>query len=519
MRTVKSIRRILFFAIVAFAAAVAGAQQPTLLPTSTPVWTPLPRAASSRTPIPPPELDGTLHLTKAWDRPLSDTLSQAQAFCVVNLHQYLATNSNAGPKLFALRMKENGSDDPALAIPLEGLPAQFTVSAIGANPMLDQFFIAGALNGAPAIFQGEAGEGVAFTNWKQLPPFPETTPPQFLSIHDEGEFTYFITATGPGDKATITGGWAANTGAGKEQFLWRKIPAPKFPRPGSSAFVVAGSVIQAGGAQDERTFESTPPMERIAFDKKNFGAWQPMYIPVPRTISESVAASEGRTMYLAARMLPKSDSHNEQPRVYYSNTIDTINFTTWNPMFLPDSGAPLRAMTVDPAHNLLLLVYEAHDGGDPLISAYKLPPNFSAHRKSSEEMKLAMEERVALQPKRISVADALEKAREKDTAVVVVITSGEKTEDVETRVQMRSNQFNYMMRGTQITYLTGADGAKVLSDYGVSGTPAYLLLDKDGKLIGKFTGRIPNREEMFELTKPLRLQPEEPASAETAAPQ
>ena len=505
--TVNFLRSALLPTLLVIVCAVASAQ--TMTPRPTPNRTAAP--SPTRTLIPLQE-DGSLHLTKSWDRPLSGTLSQATDFCVFRLNLYLAANdATAGPQLWALPMKSDNASGPATAVSLAGIPSQFRISAIGANPMLNQFFIAGNENGAATIYQGQQITGGSFGDWKKLPPFPEQTPPAFKDIHEDGEFTFFLTASDETAEGHFTGGWAANTGAGAEQFQWRKIPAPKSLRKGSSVFVVGDSVIQAGGIRGEN---DEPDMESITFDKKNFGAWQPGYIPLARVVQDSIGAGEGSSMFIASREAPKHEGPSEPPRAYFSTALNAKNFSLWNSVFLPFVDEPLRAMAIDPGHNRLLLITEGAEGKDPLLTAYELPAYVSAHRKTDAELKLINEAKAAANPPRVSPAEALAEARKKETAALMIVSTGEKEEDIHTRVQLRSNQFRYATRGAVITYLTGAEGAALLRQYDISGTPAYLLIDKDGKLLSHISGRVPSTQDMFELTKPLRA----PAGEATPTP-
>ncbi|HMZ51195.1 MAG TPA: hypothetical protein PK988_02925, partial [Candidatus Sumerlaeota bacterium] len=98
--TVNFLRSALLPTLLVIVCAVVSAQ--TMTPRPTPNRTAAP--SPTRTLIPLQE-DGSLHLTKSWDRPLSGTLSQATDFCVFRLNLYLAANdATAGPQLWALPM-------------------------------------------------------------------------------------------------------------------------------------------------------------------------------------------------------------------------------------------------------------------------------------------------------------------------------------------------------------------------------------------------------------------------------
>ncbi len=457
-----------------------------------------PGAKPSPSPVRTPLLhEDTWIFRKAWQRPIAAPFSDTRLTCIHNLRLYMATSDS---RLWQLPMKADSADGEPTPVDLTGVPAGLTLTAIGTNPTLEQLFLAGTSQGQTVVYAGKFAAEGAITGWKQLAPFKEPSTNAIVRIHPFEEWTLFVTDT--------AGGWAGNTGAAADQFSWFPIPQRTAPRTAAATMMLRGTLYLVGGTEGGKQGE----MESLLFDKKTFSPWKRTYLPTPPALADTIGVGFGSAVYAAPRV-PTDDMGTTQS-LYLATDMVGGQLTPWRPILLEQPAAPLRNLTVDPGHKRLLVFSEPDDKGPLRLTAYKLPAEFFARARTEEEIMFDITEQSALNPPRISASDALEEARKKEQFLLVITSTGDKKEDVYTRAAMGSNQYRYMTRDMVTTYLTGSEAAAFRDQQGVKDSPAYFLLNKDGLVVSKFSGKVAKGADLFNLTAPAREPvPETPTPA------
>jgi hypothetical protein len=104
---------------------------------------------------------------------------------------------------------------------------------------------------------------------------------------------------------------------------------------------------------------------------------------------------------------------------------------------------------------------------------------------------------------KVSIEDLKQRIAAQNGFGLVIVTSNE-DDEMQAAIKTLTTKYRYMTMGAETTHIGGNEGAALLSQYGLNGTPAYLLINAKGELLASHVGSIPKSQETFRLTSPTR---------------
>lgn len=429
--------------------------------------------------------------------PISDSV----AFAVHNLTLYGIGRERSGPVLHRLSLAGDFSGTEVESLSTAGLPVTFEPFVLEANSFGEALLVFGRIGNQAVAYRARVETGGTLSEWQPLPAFPQATGTP-ASILNAGAWSFFFLTAEDG----AISGWAGNIAAITDQFTWIEVPSPPENRVGAALLLSADRVLLTGG----RDGEDGPPMRQtlgLGYELPGFFNWEEMSLSLPRPLPAVEGISHGGYHLLVPKLpLPAREGDSTTSQTVFSTfQRPSGTMSQWRENQLSDAPAPVREMLVDPGHRWLVLLSEIEDSPALRLSTYALPAAFLARHRSEEELLLDRMAEVAPEPVRRSVQETLQEAELNDQMALVVVTGGDRREDVELRLQMRSSRYRYMTQNTAQTYLSGEEGRRVLDQYGITETPAMLLMNSRGELVRRHSGTVPNAAELFELTSPTRI--------------
>lgn len=437
------------------------------------------------------------------ERRLEAPIADATAFALHNLALYGIRGGGPGPQLHRLPLHLELGEAEVDTLSTTGLPDAFQPALLDTNSFASMLVCVGTVDGALVAFRGPLSEEGTVSRWTALPPFPTVTGTPH-ALHHAGAWTLFFTEQEDG---TLTG-WAANTAAITDQFAWIEIPSPPERRSGATLLVAADRILLAGG---ENLETGNPARQTLAlgYELPAFLNWEEISLPLPRPLPEVHGASHGGYHLLVPRApLPVREGDSATSQTVFSTfQRPSGTLSTWRENDLSTAPTAVREALVDPGHRWLVLLGEIEDSTDLMLSSYALPAAFLARHRGEDELLLDRMEEIAPEPLRRSVEETLRDAEVNGQLALVVITGGDRREDLELRMQMRSSRYRYMTQNTAQTYLGGDEGRRLMDQHGITETPAMLLMNSRGELVRQHSGSVPSAAELFELTSPTRTTP------------
>ena len=451
-------------------------------------------------------LDGPGEFPFAAARDLAPPMGECDAFAVYNGNLLGARLGSAPLRLHRVELNADFAANPISEIAIPALPDGFTPQAMTANPFTQHLVVAGKVGDAIQVWKSSFDAKLELGPWEVMPPIAVPDAVRVRELMVMGEYVLVLDEwSREGDLSP--GGWAANLGQAEELFRWIEIPRPSGARRDYCVLVGKGMLMSAGGrigAGDNALPNYTT--EGVPFDQTTFGAWTDQYIPVTPRLSSSVGTSFGASTFLAQRRpLPlQSGDLPTSMTVFSQLERPDGSRTLWLEYYLSQPPAEVRALLVDPGNSRILVIAPTGREGTLRVAGYNLPKFFPAQVVTEKEQTLRFYEKAAAQPARRSVQETLARARDSGRLALLVITSGDREEDVNLRFNMRTSRYRQMTMNAESTYLDGEAGRAALAEYGVRGTPALLLVDPQGTVVKQHTGSIPSIRELFELTTPTR---------------
>lgn len=449
-----------------------------------------------------------------WSAPLPSDLAKDRIFAVYTLNLFSAGMTDGRLRVSRAPMNKDGFADAPRSLRTDGIPDAFRVTAMEINAGLRQILLAGDLNGTPTVLRGHLTPDLDAADWKPLPPFPQKYNETVTSIRLYDEHALLFTSRETPEGNCIAG-WAANIGAPDDKLVWLEIPPVDPSRSGHSLGLMRGLTLLVGGnTPDNPDFPAE--MRRLNFDKSSFGSWQPAQIPTDRRLREAVGAAYGAALLVAPRApAPAADDKPTSQSVMMLTDLGGGRLSAWRELVLAQAAAPIRALVLDPGHSRFLIIGESDS---PLVSAYDVPAFLMAPRKTEEDVLLERYDKALPTPIAVDRDEALSAARDEHRYALLVITSGDRKEEVEARLLLSSNQFRYMTYEMKTVYQTGPEGAATLREFGIARAPAFVLIDPDGRVAKSITGKIPSHAELLELTSPAREAKGEPTPTPAPTP-
>lgn len=469
-----------------------------------------------------PEDDGPTpgEFAFAAERILPPALADGRFFTVYNLSLIVGQAGDDGPELNVFSLAGEMKSDELQRIETTGIPGNFRLEAMEAHLFTRSLLLAGTRRGAPAIWRGTMGPRATVGSWTALPAPPAVEGfRRFVSIHSDGEHAIFMYERDGADGGVPqVAGWAANVGAGAEQFDWIEVPPADVRREGAAVASVPGLVVMAGGVERDsegRTRTARIPRS-VAFDKPNFGPWKELFNPLPVGYDDVVAVGYGAAMYLAPRRPLEGEDAPTSQTVHLSTSQLGGTMSLWRPMRLREEPANIRDLVADPGHGWLLVISEAEEG--LRLGAYAVPQDFMSRRPTEEDELLDRLERMAGRFPAIPPAEAQRTAREEEKHVLFVIRSADRETDLRLRAALSTTNWRYMTAGCVISYLDASQAASVLSASGVSQLPALVLTDGTGRPLATHSGSIPTVAQLLQVTAPTRAAAGDPQSNQETGP-
>lgn len=460
--------------------------------------------------------DATGALDFAWERELPEEyVGPNAALAVYNLRLVGVRTGAAGPELHRAIIRRDGRLSEVSPLSNEGLPSQFTPSAIAASEGTGSIFLGGELDGAPVIFRAEASSSAEVGVWEQLPHLPgEPDPPhsRLVDLHARGTYVYaFTERTVPGGFAN--GGWAAHGGVPLENFEWRTIPVPERPRTGHAILMTADHLILAGGQYvDPDTGQTTDPAPRCdatGYEGNRFSGWYQLPVPVSPRFTDVLGASGPGGVMVAPRMPITGDNVPTSMTLMMASGGMESGITEFHRVYLDIPQWHLAHLVPDYAHSWLFLIGNEEEGAPLMISAWDIPGWVDLQMPSEADFRREIIGQMVWDPLEIPLDDIMYEAEINERLALVVIPGDDPDVQLEVKATMSNPQFRYQTRNMVYTYLQGENAVPAMSRFGISNTPAYLVIDADGNVAAEHSGSVPRPSEMFQLTSPSRAPVEE----------
>lgn len=458
-------------------------------------------------------------LELSWEHYLQPPLAEAEHFVAFNLHLIGAVQPEEGQlRLYRQRMSAGGLRDDAEPLEREGLPEDFRLEAMTANAYTQSLVLAGRTAGGPVVFGAALDpQGVATEGWAPLNALPEGVEGRFSKAHShDGSLFLFARVPAEGEYAQLAG-YTINLGLPENMRAWTTMPPPPAARRGESVVMLQNAVFILGGEEtvEEGTAPGHLPM-RTRYEAPDFAPWDRPFRPVDLRLRDTVGFGYGSAVFLAPRVpaAPEPVDDEEAPpppsmmEFQYAPDMGGGNLGHWRSILVEHAPAEIRAMTVDPGHSRLLLFTETETTDSETavlhLAAYSLPTWIPGRRPSDEESLRAHEARHAREPARLPVDALLESIQDYESHGLIILPGDDEDTSLDIRLRMGSTRHRYMTMGSVTTFLEGAQGEEARQRFGVASTPAYVLLDKNGQVVGRHEGSIPSNEELFRLTSPIR---------------
>ncbi|CAN5376248.1 hypothetical protein BH09SUM1_BH09SUM1_02590 [soil metagenome] len=455
-------------------------------------------------------------LPREWSVELGDPVAAAEFFAVYNLRIIAAANSPDGPRLFVMNISEGKLAPSAKPISAEGLPADFKITAMTDVIAAQKLILAGAINGKPRVFRSALDPKGETSPWEALPDFTENFDEQITQLCAVEKYVVaFTDRTRNGEKSI--GGWAANTVPDAQKLTWIAMPTPLKYRFGGSVIALRERLYLVGGTTDAEKKNSVSYTDMISLNGPEFTAWERAMPPIDRRVLTTRSLGYGAAAIVLPSELSTADAAVSQTLLLGADLGGRV-IAPWREFDLQDRKTLLRGLAVDAGNSTLLTFSDGNAPDTMRISAYKVPGNLMAKRSTPEEDDAAKLEKYVAKPVRRTVPEALERAKREGTFALLVIVGVDGKEDIAVRSNMAQNQYRYLTQGLVTSYLSGKDGDEASKKYGVKKTPAYLLIDADGKLTAHHEGSVPSGEQLFKLVAPARDAPANPTATATAAP-
>lgn len=454
----------------------------------------------------------TGELEFAWERELpAEFVGQDAVLTIYNLRLVGARSGWDGPELHRMVIRRSGEFGEVESLSTEGLPSRLVPAVIAASEGTGSIFLGGDVDGVPTLFRGEVTSGVTVEQWEELPPFPgEPEPPhsRLIALHGRGTFVYAYTERSvPGGFAL--GGWAAHGGVPLANFEWQPIPVPEEPRQNHAVLMSAGQVVLAGGELiDPATGEVIRPAalcHATQYEGTRFSDWVQLPIPVSRRYIDVLGASGGGGVVVAPRMPLEGEDVPSSMTVMIASAGQDLPLTEFHTAFLSIPPWHLNAMIPDFAREWVLLVGGEQRDDPPRVSAWGLPPWLDHKPLRDEDYHRFIMAEMVWDPPEISLENIMVEAEVNDRLALVVVPGSDEGRQVEVKAAMNNPTFRYMTRNMVYTYLTDEEADKARTRFGISSTPAYLVIDKDGNVAAEHSGSIPRPSELFQLTSPSRV--------------
>ncbi len=397
------------------------------------------------------------------------------------------------------------------------LPEDFQLEALGYNRFLERVVAAGQLNQLPVIYVARLSDVPAELTFKPGPELPETDFSGFYGIYALGEQT-FLGMYEEDSPEVFAGGYFGNLLSDEESFQWLDIPAP--PRLTNTAVFTGSDGVFITGGTDPVNGSPTRKAYHCPFDGLNMSAWSERQVPTPPFIDKALGTQYGAGFYLAKASQENPTTPKDQTTsmtLYSSVERFEGEYSLWIENRIKYPATEIISLSIDPGHSKLLILTKPADlteNGQYQIVSADVPKYINVRPKSEDQVLFEKYQKMLPKPRQVSLEEVKEDAKAMNQLALVVVAEDEKMEDFNVRLNMQSNQYRYMTMNIQSTYLKGNAGKEVLSQYGITSTPAYLLMDADGQLVRSHVGTVPEPSELFELTSPSRGPENEQSSTE-----
>lgn len=438
----------------------------------------------------------------AWQSVLPARAAAATFFEVFNLHIVAASDSPAKVSIVAVPITETGFDGTVIDIPDPG--RGFRLAAMGVNPSTSQLVLAGSDPEGAAMYAGLVSGKMELRSWQRLKPFPQKFNESIVAVRPVDEYTAFITDR-TGETGHFLTGYATRTDALGDAQRWMEMPNAA-PRTGFATLSFRESVVLLGGSttgEDGKPKRTAQTPLAVSLKDGDWTSWDGLGAATSKTLDTVVGASVGTGLFLAPRTVAKDDTSTSQT-LFMSSDLGTGEISEWRKLPMGGLATPLRSILVEPRRSQLLFVGDTVEKTDPpTITVYTIPNHLVARRLTDQDILRATYLPALDKPPFLPREEALAQAREKKTYVLAIVTSSDE-EDLNVRISMRGTQYRYMTQNMVTSYYTGEAGKALVKELGVGNTPAYLVLDPDGKLVKSHVGSVPKAAELFDLTSPSR---------------
>ncbi|MBI1289897.1 hypothetical protein GC173_01455 [bacterium] len=444
--------------------------------------------------------DGVEPLEERWSVERGAPLNETSVMRAYGLKLFCAGNGEAGPVLHSTSLEVGRISDTVESVPLEGIPAALRLADIQPVPSAIRFALGGEVDGKPVVYTAEILGDAALGAWEPALAIPSPQPETLTALGSSGEFLVAFTRRAI-ESGTVNTGWVINLAAPDADKKWIELTFDSSRRSGHASLALDSMLLLAGGVREDGS-GPVGMVDLMPFDGLKVSPWNKTFPPVPGVVREVVGASSTQGAFL----LPQVTSTDKptSTTVYTSFNMGNNRLSPWTANPAVRAAEPVRATTFDPANSQLIVMTGAPGSETVRLNSYAISPLAVARRPTMADAERDRMAQLAPKIAAVNVDDAILQAREKGSFVFVIITDGSPDQDLRTRMEIGKSAFRYMIGTSETTLLSGAAGAEVAKRFGVSGTPAFLVINNKGALEKSFSGKLPTPPEMLELTAPIR---------------